>query len=253
MAIAPFVSTFLDTLREWVDDFDVTDTLALSWVAMAEERMNNELRVPEMVQRREIHLLDQCIPAPDDMLEIIHLRYTGCSAPLRWVSPDEYWRVRGGAAFYLYGPNPAITYLDPDNGAMINPPSYQPAFIDYPGRSGPTLPLGNNIYTLLGDTIHVHPTVATPSAEVDPTEIELTYYGRLPPLETAETPSPFFTHHPKLYTYASLAQSSAYFVDDQRAQVWDANVTALIRTMNEAAHTSRRVGSPIVMQVRSFG
>jgi hypothetical protein len=254
MPLATFVVDFITTLREWVDDFDVSEPLALSWIAMAEERMNNELRVPQMVQRREVQLVDQCVPVPDDMLEIINVRYTADSAPLRWVSSDEYWRIRGGAQFYLAGaPSTEITYLDPDSGVMINPPLHQPAFIDYPGRSGPTLPLGRNVYTLIGDTIYVHPTVAEPDEDTPATEVELSYYGRVPPLAEATEPTPLFRLSPKLYTYASLAQSATYFVDDQRSMVWDSNVTQLIKTMNDAAHTSRRVGSPIVMQVRSFG
>ena len=89
--------------------------------------------------------------------------------------------------------------------------------------------------------------------DIDPTGVELSYYGMVPPLATAETPTPLFMRAPKLYTYAMLAQSAPFLVEDSRAQVWDANVTNLIQRMNEASLSSRMASSPITMQVRGFG
>jgi hypothetical protein len=252
--VAPFVTNFMTTLKGWVDDEDLTDELLLSWVAMAEERFNNELRIREMVQIRGVMLADQCVPMPDDFLEIVSVRYSNNGLPLRYISPDEYWRIRSSAEFYLSGPQTtAITYLDPMTGAPLGPLPRQPAFIDYPGRGGPELPLARNAYTLLGNTLYVHPTVVEPSADVDPTEIQLAYYGKVYPIAEAPEPTPLFKRAPKLYTFGSLAASAPYFVEDQRSQTWDSNVTALIKSMNDNAHTSRVVGSPVTIQVRSFG
>ena len=251
---AQFVTDFMTTLKNWVDDHDLTDEMLLSWIAMAEERFNNELRVAEMVKRQQVMLADQCVPLPDDFLEVLSCRYTDSQAPLRNVSSDEYWRVRGAAEYYLSGPQTtAITYLDPATGAPLGPLPRQPAFIDYPGRSGPRLPLARNVYTIMGRTLFVHPTVVEASDEIDPTEIELIYYACVPPLAEALEPTPLFKRAPKLYTFGVLAASAPYFVEDQRSQVWDTNVMALIKTMNDSAHTSRVVGSPMVMQIRSFG
>jgi hypothetical protein len=252
--VAQFVTDFLSTLREWADDEDLSEPMLLSWVAMGEERLNNELRVLEMINRAQIMLADQCVPLPDDFLEIKSVHYTGSTQPLRYVSPDEHWRVRGAADYYLSGPQTtAITYLDPATGAPLGPLPRQPAFIDYPGRSGPKLPLAQNSYTILGRTLFVNPTVATPSADIDPTEVELSYYACVPPLALAEAPTPLFKRAYKLYLFGSLAASAQFFVEDNRSQTWDSNVTALIKSMNDSAHTSRVVGSPIVAQVRSFG
>ena len=251
---AEFVLAWLDTLRRWVDDLDLTEDTLLGWVAMAEERFNNELRVLEMVQTRGVMLPDQCVMLPEDWLEMISVRYGDSGLPLRYVSSDEFWRVRSGAEFYLSGPQTtAITYLDPATGAPIGPLPRQPAFIDYPGRSGPQMPLARNCYTYIGKTLFVHPTVATPSIDVDPTVVELAYYATVPPLADAEEPTPLFKRAPKLYTFATLAQSASFLVEDSRASVWDANATNLIQRMNEAALTARVVSSPVVMQIRSFG
>ena len=162
---AEFVTTFLNVLRAWVDDHDLTDDMLLSWVAMAEERFNNELRCVEMVQTRRVDLADQCVPLPDDFLEMILCRYVESGLPLRYVSPDEHVRLRSSAEYYLSGPQTtAITYLDPQTGVPLGPLPRQPAFIDYPGRGGPQLPLARNTYTFIGHVLHVHPTVAEPSA-----------------------------------------------------------------------------------------
>src|SRR5215204_565900 len=193
MALAAFVTTFLESLKQWTDDFDLEDDMLLSWVAMAEERFNNELRAREMVQIRGIQLADQCTPLPADFLEIISVRYLDGGLPLRYVSPDEFWRIRSANEYYLSGPQTtAITYLDPATGAPVGPLPRQPAFVDYPGRSDPKLPLARNVYTTVGRTLHVHPTVATPDTDIDPTEIELTYYAMVPPLWEATEPTLLF-------------------------------------------------------------
>ena len=252
--MAPFLEAWLHTLQEWVDDLDISDEMLMSWIAMAEERFNNELRCLEMVVNRAVMLADQCVPLPDDWLEIISCRDADSHLPLRYVSSDEYFRMRSAAEYYLSGPQTtAITYLDPATGAPLGPLPRQPAFIDYPGRSGSRLPLARNCYTYLGRTLYVHPTVATPSVDVDPTEIMLTYYAMVPPLVEATAPTPLFKRAPKLYTYATLANSAPYLVEDQRAQMWDANATALIAKLNESAMTGRVAGSPIAVQIRSFG
>jgi hypothetical protein len=254
MALLPWLQTFVDSLSEWTDDFDVSERMLLSWIGMAEERFNNELRALEMVKITRVDLADQCVPLPPDFLEMVNLRYTESGLPLRYISSDEFYRVRASSEYYLSGPQTtAITYLDPQTGQPLGPLPRQPAFVDYPGRSGPKLPLARNVYTLLGQTLMVHPTVAEPSADVDPTELELAYYGMVPPLVEATEPTPLFKRAPKLYTYATLAQSAPYLVEDQRTQVWDSNATALITKMNEAARTGVIASSPIVMQVRSFG
>jgi hypothetical protein len=251
---ALFVETFMSTLKQWVDDQDVTDEMLLSWIAMAEERFNNELRATEMIVTRRVHMADQCVPLPEDFLEMVTCRYIGSGLPLRHVPADEYWRVRSATEFYLSGPQTtAITYLDPTTGAPLGPLPRQPAFIDYPGRSGPKLPLSRNVYTCVGLTMYVHPTVVTPDVDTDPTEIELTYYAMVPPLVEAGEPTLLFRRAPKLYLFGALAASAPFFVEDQRAQLWDGNVTALLAGMNAAARQNAMISSPPVMQVRSFG
>jgi len=249
----PFFDKFLARLQSWTDDMDLSTDLMVSWIEMAEERFNNELRCLEMVSTRRVFFDDQCTPLPADFLSMISCRYTSSGLPLRYVSSDEYYRLRSATEFYLSGPQTtAITYLDPGTGQPLGPLPRQPAFIDYPGRSGPELPLARNVYTLLGSILHVHPTVTGPG-DPDPTEVELTYYAKVPPLAEAAEATPLYARAPKLYTYATLAHSAPYLIEDQRITIWDGTTTAQIKTMNEAAMTGRVVSSPVVVQIRSFG
>ena len=250
-----FFDTFLSNCQQWVDDLDLAPEMLISWTEMAEERFNNELRCREMVVTRSVFMGDQCVPLPDDFLEMILVRYTASGEPLRYISPDEYTRVRSAAEFYLSGPQTtAITYLDPATGVPLGPLPRQPAFIDYSGRSGPKLPMSSNSYTLIGQTLHLHPTVAPGAAGgTPPTEIEMSYYAKVLPIAQVYQPTPLFMRAPKLYTFATLSQSAPYLVEDQRAMIWDGNATALIKSMNESATVARTASSPILMQVRSFG
>lgn len=248
---------FADYIRDFLDDEELTDIVVGTWVDMAEERFNNELRCWEMIKRAQIMLPDQCVALPDDFLEMVSLRYTGSGLPLRYVSTDAYWRMRSEAV--LAGPpTTAITYLDPTTGQMIGPPLHQPAFIDYGSRGPSRLPQAANAYTFVGNSLFVHPSVANiPEGDEDtvPTEIELVYYARVPPLAdwALETKPPLLARAPKLYTYATLAASSPYLVEDERSTIWDGNVTALIKSMNDAAHISRVASSPMRVQIRTFG
>jgi len=248
-----FFDTFLSNCQQWLDDLDLAPEMLISWTEMAEERFNNELRCREMVVTRSVFMGDQCVPLPDDFLEMILVRFTDSGQPLRYISPDEYTRVRSASEFYLSGPQTtAITYLDPGTGQPLGPLPRQPAFIDYPGRSGPELPLARNVYTLLGSILHVHPTVTGPG-DPDPTEVELTYYAKVPPLAEAAEATPLYARAPKLYTYATLAHSAPYLIEDQRITIWDGTATALIKAMNDGSRIEAVASSPIVVQIRSFG
>jgi hypothetical protein len=98
----------------------------------------------------------------------------------------------------------------------------------------------------------VHPTVSAPDS-LDPTEVELTYYAKVPPLAQAQAPTPVYSRAPKLYTYGALSCSSPYLIEDQRVAIWDGTVTALIKAMNDNSRVERVVSSPVLVQIRSFG
>ena len=116
---------FADYIRNFLDDEDLTDNVVETWVGMAEERFNNELRCWEMLKRAEIMLADQCTPLPDDFLEMVSARYVGSGLPLRYVSVDAYQRMRSEASYG--GPqSTAVTLLDPTTGQMVGMPLLAP-------------------------------------------------------------------------------------------------------------------------------
>lgn len=104
-----------------------------------------------------------------------------------------------------------------------------------------------DIYTIIGNSLLVNPAV-------DPTDgkaFEIAYYARLTPLTDVDTP--FFTKHPRLYTFGTLAASAAYLEEDERIPVWEGEATRLINFMNESSKQSQYSGSPLVKRIRSFG
>ena len=108
----PFFDAFLARLQEWVDDFDLTPEMLVSWVYMAEERFNNELRILEMVVNSGVMFADQCMPFPEDWLEIISCHCTNNGQPLRYVSSDEFFRLRAASEYHPAAAGPQ-TRLSP--------------------------------------------------------------------------------------------------------------------------------------------
>lgn len=74
------LSDFITTVKSWVDDLNPSDPLVESWVRMGEERMNNELRVDEMIVREYATLEDNCIELPPDWLKTVYVRPKGGKA-----------------------------------------------------------------------------------------------------------------------------------------------------------------------------
>lgn len=84
------LSDFVATVKSWIDDFNPSDALVTSWVRIAEERMNNELRVDEMIVRASATFDDNCSVLPDDWLKTLYVMPQGC-APYRFVSNVAYF------------------------------------------------------------------------------------------------------------------------------------------------------------------
>jgi hypothetical protein len=74
------LSDFATTVRAWVDDLNPSDTLIASWVRIAEERMNNELRVDEMIAREYASFDDNCTVLPENWLKTLYVKPQGGSA-----------------------------------------------------------------------------------------------------------------------------------------------------------------------------
>jgi hypothetical protein len=74
------LTDFITTVKSWVDDLNPTDPLVESWVRIGEERMNNELRVDEMIVREYATFDDNCALLPEDWLKTLYVRPQGGNA-----------------------------------------------------------------------------------------------------------------------------------------------------------------------------
>jgi len=80
---------FRDSIRSWTN-FAFDDALVNSWIDMAVERINNELRHKDMIARDVGLLTDDAVYLPHDWIELIYVRFVG-EQPARFVTNDEYW------------------------------------------------------------------------------------------------------------------------------------------------------------------
>lgn len=80
---------FRDSIRSWVN-FAFDDTLVNSWIDMAIERINNELRHKDMIERDVGLMTDEAVYLPADWLELVYVRFVG-EEPARFVTNDEFW------------------------------------------------------------------------------------------------------------------------------------------------------------------
>jgi hypothetical protein len=211
------IADFTEVLKGWVNRKNISDATVVSWVRMAEERINQELRYKDMLTRQEALFVDNCSPLPPDWLSVEFVKYVRVplsnninikrGRPFRFVSKDEYWdRARG----------------------------------DGPYTAAP-------VYTIIGNDLFV-------TGDIDNelgVSIEIGAYRKVPPL--GETSNWLYDNHIGLYTFASLAASAPWLMEDERMATWESKATQLIGLMNESSKTGQTGASPMKMRRRSFG
>lgn len=68
------------------------------------------------------------------------------------------------------------------------------------------------------------------------------YRGKITPLDGTNTSNWILADHPDLYLKASLLGASEYFVDDDRIPLWERQVTAMIKAVNELDRDQNQMG-----------
>lgn len=97
------IKEFSDQIRGWLN-FDYTDGLVLSWVRMAEERINNELRVREMIKiDRATFTSNPAAFLPDDWLEMDLVRRLDRAEPLKFVARHDFFGKENDGYFTIIG------------------------------------------------------------------------------------------------------------------------------------------------------
>lgn len=194
------IAEFIEQIKGWIN-FDYSDDLVTSWIRMAEERINTELRVREMIKvDRGLFIQDPTAPLPEDWLEMDLVRRLDRKEPLRYSDRHDF-------------------YTKDTDG----------------------------YYTIIGDFI----VIGGPFNKG--VEVEIYSYRQVPPL--GEEATWLYKKHPRLYTAAVLTMAVAYGVEDERAPMWEAEVSTRISQLNAAHRLSRASGSRITRRPinRSFG
>ena len=90
-------SIFKSQIGEWMNRSDWSDDLVTSFVRMAEQKLNAELRIDRMIQFSDEALIaSRCAPLPDDCLQLELVRIANLNVPdgyipIRYKSRDEFY------------------------------------------------------------------------------------------------------------------------------------------------------------------
>lgn len=100
-------SDFKDQIKEWSNRGDWTDALATSYVRMAEQKFNQDLRIDRMIKSADIVSTKRCACLPDDwlsmhMVSMAHSRGANGWLPIRYKSNDEFFNLTDSHAYSYY-------------------------------------------------------------------------------------------------------------------------------------------------------
>lgn len=219
-----YLTEYCDVIRRWIDEEEdaYSNAEVTEWIRDGEERINNELRVKEMMKRDYATFDDDCAVLPDDWLEHVYVRIKG-GKPFDYITPHDFWVKRYDNV------SPLAPQPDPYGGEV------------YPAVGKTPL------YTVIGSTLFVYPPI-NPDKIVN---VEIAYFAKVTPL--GDTKSLIFDRYPAIYRNCVLTCSAPYLVEGERINEWGALATAAIQKANDAYKAGRWSGSPLPKLIRSFG
>jgi hypothetical protein len=100
-------ATFKESIAEWANREDWSDALLSSFVSMAEQKFNSELRVDRMLQMDSGVAYTRCVQLPDDWLQMQLVKTANPNAadgylPIRYKSNDEFFNLTDCWAYGYY-------------------------------------------------------------------------------------------------------------------------------------------------------
>jgi hypothetical protein len=215
-----------DTLQATIADFanrqDWSPALVQSFIAMAEQKLNAELRVDRMITTSQNTVTDACSTLPDDWLESDFMLIASQNTPTGW-SPirykprDEFFRMSSR----------------PYSGMWTN--TYNSTW---------------GYYTIEGRTIWF----GGPVDDLEGTVYQMNYYQEVPVMATTLS-SWVYTKYPSLYLYASLMHADLHAVgEEDKAGAMKQLTEDTIAKLNADHQRARASGSRLARtRVRSFG
>jgi hypothetical protein len=99
--------TLQTQIADWANRQDWSPTLIASFISMAEQKFNAELRVDRMIQSDTALITSRCAPLPDDWLEMDFVSIANSNAangwlPIRYKSRDEFFNLVDKWAYGYY-------------------------------------------------------------------------------------------------------------------------------------------------------
>jgi hypothetical protein len=215
-------TTFQTQIAEWANREDWSSDLVASYITMADQKFNAELRIDRMIGTTQNTVTCGCAELPDDWLETDLLLMASASTPTGWVpitykARDEFFRI------------PATPY----SGTYVQ--NYNSTWMNY---------------TMEGRMIYFG---GAPD-EIEGTLYQMSYFQEVPVMANVGS-SWLYTKYPRLYLLAALANSNLHAVgEEQTALLFGAQVDQMIQKLNEAYLRSKASGSRLKRtRVRSFG
>jgi len=100
-------SDFKATIAEWANRQDWSDQLVSSFVRMAEQKLNAELRVDRMIQNDQGLITTRCAVVPDDWLQMDLVKIQNKNAadgflPIRYKARDEFFNLTDDWSYGYY-------------------------------------------------------------------------------------------------------------------------------------------------------
>jgi hypothetical protein len=99
--------TLTAQIADWANRADWSDALVTSFVRMAEQKFNAELRVDRMIEWADNIVTCRCSPLPDDWLQMDLVKIQNSNGadgylPIRFKSRDEFFNLTDDWAYGYY-------------------------------------------------------------------------------------------------------------------------------------------------------
>ena len=102
-------------------------------------------------------------------------------------------------------------------------------------------------YTIVGEQLEVVPPVGAN------TEIDMTYYMKIPALSDGNPTNWLLTAWPNLYVYATLVHAAPYLREDERVALWKGMADQLLEEIRLSDERAKHSGGPLRARVRPIG
>jgi hypothetical protein len=102
-------------------------------------------------------------------------------------------------------------------------------------------------YTIVGEQLEVVPPVGAN------TEIDMTYYMKIPALSDGNPTNWLLTAWPDLYLYATLVHAAPYLREDERVGIWKGLADQLLEEIRLSDERAKHSGGPLRARVRPIG